>query len=88
MNERFPGESRNDEDHRDAIATREFHTVGVSKHPDRDRDRGDGRTSVDGILDDLDEDNVSCSSLIFRFDRLDQSNPFGFRRKTSWKIFR
>lgn len=50
MNERFPGESRNDED--------------------RDRDRGDGRVSMDGILDDADED-VSCSSVIFRFDRFD-----------------
>ncbi|KAG9433670.1 hypothetical protein HZU67_04221 [Apis mellifera carnica] len=69
MNERFPGESRNDEDHRDAIATREFHTVGVSKHPDRDRDRGDGRTSVDGILDDLDEDNVMFEERIERLSR-------------------
>lgn len=86
MNERFSGESRNDED-RDAIA-REFHTVAVSKHSDRDRDRGDGRTSIDGILDDVGEDNVSCSSLTFRFDRLDQSSPFASRRKTSWKIFR
>lgn len=84
MNERFSGESRNDED-RDAIA-REFHTVAVSKHSDRDR--GDGRTSMDGILDDVGEDNVSCSSLTFCFDRLDQSSPFASRRKTSWKIFR
>lgn len=86
MNERFSGESHNDED-RDAIA-REFHTVAVSKHSDRDRDRGDGRTSMDGILDDVGEDNVSRSSLTFRFDRLDQSSPFASRRKTSWKIFR
>ncbi|XP_043792594.1 uncharacterized protein LOC122714895 isoform X2 [Apis laboriosa] len=56
MNERFPDEFRNDED-RDAIATREFHAVGVFKHSDRDRDRGDGRTSMDEILDDADEDN-------------------------------
>lgn len=77
MNERFSGESRNDED-RDAIA-REFHTVAVSKHSDRDRDRGDGRTSMDGILDDVGEDNVSRSSLSFRSTRSIES--FCFQEK-------
>lgn len=80
MNERFPDESRNDED-RDAITTREFHAVGIFKHSDRDRDRGDGKTSMDGILDDADEDNVSCSSVIFRFDSIDGFPSFSGEKR-------